>query len=337
MDDLDVGNSAMSFMGMEPSEAKGSDEKVGEERLGSSSPLQSFGATLLLGSILFVIIMLIIIALVIIVKRSNPSPKCRERVTKYRRFVFFNPIIRYLVLNAVKLNMSGFVVFKLMGETSDLAVAIAILVMTNGAPLVFCITVSCYKDQLESEVCNKSFGAIYAGKNIADKKHRAGLFPILFFWRRALFIVATVFLFDYPLMQMVAHIFLTMVTFSLLAYDSQAYELPSQRIVEVGSEFTLHMTSIMMSLFMNPAYDEEQKNLQETMSLACMGMLLSLNVIFILHTTCAGCKEKRRRKKLEQQKKKHQENQEKKKQERAKKSGKIVLGVIKEEDEPDEQ
>ena len=41
------------------------------------------------------------------------------------------------------------------------------------------------------------------------------------------------------------------------------------------------------------------------MSLACMGMLLSLNVIFILHTTCAGCKEKRRRKKLEQQKKKH--------------------------------
>lgn len=39
MDDLDVGNSAMSFMGMEPSETKGSDEKVGEERLGSSSPL----------------------------------------------------------------------------------------------------------------------------------------------------------------------------------------------------------------------------------------------------------------------------------------------------------
>ena len=41
---------------------------------------------------------------------------------------------------------------------------------------------------------------MFTGKNVQDVDHSAHLYPMLFFWRRALFAVATVFLFDYPLM-----------------------------------------------------------------------------------------------------------------------------------------
>ena len=39
MDDLDVGGTVMEAMGMQASEASSTKEKVGEERLGSFSPL----------------------------------------------------------------------------------------------------------------------------------------------------------------------------------------------------------------------------------------------------------------------------------------------------------
>ena len=168
--------------------------------------------------------MLVLITVVIIVKRSRASPKCNERVKKLKRFVFFNPIIRYLVLNSLKLNMSGLVVFKTLGETMDKGVGIAILTLVNGAPIVFYIVVERWKDKLESEEARKSFGSIYAGKSLRDKDHLAGLYPMQFFWRRALFIAATVFLFDYPLMQMYAHFLLTMISIVILSTDKRAFD-----------------------------------------------------------------------------------------------------------------
>ena len=45
-----------------------------------------------------------------------------------------------------------------------------------------------------------------------------------FFWRRALFVATTVFLFDYPLMQMLAHYFLTMATVVVLANNPRTYD-----------------------------------------------------------------------------------------------------------------
>jgi len=82
----------------------------------------------------------------------------------------------------------------------DKAVGIAILTLVNGAPIIFCISVERWKKTLETEDVRKSFGALYAGKNISPKDHHASLFPMQYFWRRALFVAATIFLFDYPVM-----------------------------------------------------------------------------------------------------------------------------------------
>jgi len=80
MDDLDVGSIVMETIGMAPNEATSTDEKVGDERLGSSGLFESFGATLLLASCLFVLALLIVILVIVIFKRMKSSPKCQARV-----------------------------------------------------------------------------------------------------------------------------------------------------------------------------------------------------------------------------------------------------------------
>ena len=82
---------------------------------------------------------------------------------------------------------------------------------------------------------------------------------MFFFWRRLLFILVTVYMFDYPLMQMFSHHLLSMVTMAILLHDQGSFESKAQRNVEVGSELCLHLASIVMSQFMNVSVDEEQK------------------------------------------------------------------------------
>ena len=112
MDGINVGQEIMTTLGIPSEPESATEEKVGEERLGDSNLLASFGATLILFSILFGLLLLIVIAVIFIVRRVKTSPKCRERVKKIKRSVFFNPIIRYMILNSLKLNMSALLAVK---------------------------------------------------------------------------------------------------------------------------------------------------------------------------------------------------------------------------------
>ena len=143
MDDIDIGTAVMDTLGLPADKTSSTEEKVGEERLGSESPLSSFGATLLLSSIVFGIILLIVIIVICIVKRNSTSQKCKACALKLKRAIFFNPIIRYLLLNALKLNMSALMVIKATDpSSSDLAIGIATLTIINGAPLVFYVVIN---------------------------------------------------------------------------------------------------------------------------------------------------------------------------------------------------
>ena len=49
-------------------------------------------------------------------------------------------------------------------------------------------------------------GTLYDGKNVeADRKHKVWSYPLVYFYRRTLFILGTVLLFDYPAQQMIVH------------------------------------------------------------------------------------------------------------------------------------
>ena len=63
------------------------------------------------------------------------------------------------------------------------------------------------------------------------------LYPLAFFYRRTVFIIVTVFLFDRPAMQMILNQVLTMFMIIYLLYESKSlFASRSMQIVETGSE-----------------------------------------------------------------------------------------------------
>ena len=229
MDDLDIGSEVMAALGVSQEETTSTEEKVGEERLGSPNAASTFGPTLLLGSIALIVLVLILILAMIVLKRMLISEEGRERIKKLKRMVFFNPIIRYLVLNSLKLNMAGLVPFKMASgaSASEIMTAMSIVLVVNGAPILFYLALRRHHLALQEDDNKASFGALYKGKNVHDKNHRVWFYVLLFFWRRTLFVAASVFLFDYPLMQMMAHYLLTGATIVLLTSNRRLFESAS--------------------------------------------------------------------------------------------------------------
>ena len=139
--------------------------------------------------------------------------------------VFYNPIIRYFVLNSLKLSICAAVALRDQdGEDSAYVYPFMILTVINVIPVVFFLVAYCKRDKLDEEATRKSIGAIYLGKNVTKNDHKAHVYPMIFFWRRSLFVIVTVCLFDQPTLQMIAHYLLTMLTVTALLADSTAFD-----------------------------------------------------------------------------------------------------------------
>ena len=142
MDDFDVMGIVMEWLGFEQSKSSSpTDEQVGESRLGTADAMSSLGPTLLLASIGFLLLIIIVVVILVLARRMKCSNGTRELVGKIRRAVFWNAIIRYLILNSLKLNLSGMLVLKLYQSSTqmDMAIAIGILAFINGIPFVFIV------------------------------------------------------------------------------------------------------------------------------------------------------------------------------------------------------
>ena len=129
----------------------------------------------------------------------------------------WNPVIRYLLLNSLKINYSAACVFKHTdaGAWSQF-VAVLMLVGINVCPLILARILYKNNGVLEDKEKVSKIGTLYEGKNVpADRKHRVWIYPLVFFFRRSLFIVGTLVLFDYPALQMVVHQLLSL---AMLAY-----------------------------------------------------------------------------------------------------------------------
>ena len=173
--------------------------------------------------------------------------------------VFWNPIVRYLVLNSMKLSMSALVVMYATEKgAGDIATSIGLLTLLNGAPFVFMFALRSNKKTLAEQETIKSIGAIYAGKNVESKQdHYLWLYPMVFFWRRTFYIVITVYLFDWPGVQVQAHLVLSLISAGILAVDPSAFESTAQKMMEVGSEALLLFSSICLAQFTDFAYGED--------------------------------------------------------------------------------
>ena len=76
MDDMNVGGSIMSFIGLDFSDSSPTEEELGEARLGSKDPLSFFGPTLILGIIVLFLLILITVICLVVAKRRKKSLDC---------------------------------------------------------------------------------------------------------------------------------------------------------------------------------------------------------------------------------------------------------------------
>ena len=174
--------------------------KVGYNRFGSPDLFQSFGPTFYITTGTFTLILLLALLIIFIGRRLDLSDKNILRLKSLEDNLFYNPVIRLMFLEAIKTNISAALVFKLLGnESAQVICASLVLALINGAPLIFARILKKRENDLESEETIRKFGSLYDNKNVnMERDHRVWATPLAFFYRRTIFGMVTVFLFDKP-------------------------------------------------------------------------------------------------------------------------------------------
>lgn len=95
-DDIGIGSAISEFFGFPSKEDAGPEERVGDERLGSSDILENFGSTLLIALAVFIALVILLTMAICLCRRINLSAKNQERLQKLKRTIFYNPIIKIL-------------------------------------------------------------------------------------------------------------------------------------------------------------------------------------------------------------------------------------------------
>ena len=151
-------------------------------------------------------------------RRVGLDSKCKRCVNKISEKIFFNPLIRYLLLNTLKFTIVSLIVFRAnKPSTTDLIVSIAILSFIGLITINFVILLRCMSKELGKEMRLRRFGTLYQGKNVNSARNKVYLVPFAFFIRRIAFGCTTVFLFYHPHLQFIAHHLLTMAMIVYLA------------------------------------------------------------------------------------------------------------------------
>ena len=101
-DGLEIGAKINDIFGI-PNKTKEESSSVGSDQSDAPSIIESLGATLLLVSVSVLALVLLLLVFIWCYKRNNKSlPSC---LTKIVNKVFYNVLIRYTLLNCLKLNM----------------------------------------------------------------------------------------------------------------------------------------------------------------------------------------------------------------------------------------
>ena len=270
-------------------EVKPEENKVEDEKLGSVNLFDNYGVTL----IIVAICMLAIIGVVYLshhfVKKSQASPKWTESLTKAKRMVFYNPLIRYSFLNFIKLNMACFVACYAKGGTAfNTVLAVLLLLVLNLVPAYFCAHLYRNRTSLESKDSIATFGTLYSGLKLKSRsdledptkfeQHKVWVYPLVFMLRKTVFVAITVLFSKSPSMQMTLH---EVTTFLYTVYIIRpgVYECSRKRFVEVGSELLLLPSTLVLHWFLTVAPQDKFK--QEVLTwtfFTVIFLLISLNM-----------------------------------------------------------
>ena len=128
------------------------------------------------------------------------------RLKKLKQKVFYNPTIRFLILNFLKLNFASTVILaaSLQRSRTEFIFAIFTFVSLNSMPILFFCILRRHQDTLTDEDKINSFGTLYAGRNVTNEAHKVHFLPLAFFYRRTIFVLVTVHFFDHPGLQLIS-------------------------------------------------------------------------------------------------------------------------------------
>ena len=121
--------------------------------------MKNLGATLLFFTALFGILILVVIGLAYLCRNIRLSEANKNRLEDLKKKLFFDMLIRYSLLNALKLNLTA-----LMGITAsglEKLPSIALLVILNLLPFVYSYVLIRKGDELKTEDNKKRYGNLY--------------------------------------------------------------------------------------------------------------------------------------------------------------------------------
>ena len=187
-------------------------------RLGSEDFLGNLGPTFLLMALLVIVVITLSVILFYCARRQQLTSKIKSRIMDLKQKVFFNPLIRFVYLNYLKLNMGAMVgIFSAKATYKDILPSCAVIIVLNLIPIIFAYVLHKKRLNLAEESVVKSIGTIYQGQKVDSLekpkvKQRNWIYPLVFCSRRTLFIWVCTGLFYHVNMQMVVHQLLTMLT-----------------------------------------------------------------------------------------------------------------------------
>ena len=150
IEDLQIGKSIADSIGLQPDDKQGPEQNVGAERLGKSDILSRLGVTLLLISVIIVVLAILVVSLHLLCS-YRISDENRLRLSNLRSKLFYNPFIRYVILNSLKLNLTAVTTFQLAANDSiQVTTAAFLFIAINGVPLVLSRTLFKLNDELHS-------------------------------------------------------------------------------------------------------------------------------------------------------------------------------------------
>ena len=124
-------------------------QKVGKDRIGDQTGLlESLGPTFLLLTFAVVLVITLVSILMIICRQCKSDLTCGKLVTKARKKIFYGMIIRFLLMNALKLNVT---LISGARESTDKALSICLLVLMQLVPVIFTYVLVKIEDDLDSE------------------------------------------------------------------------------------------------------------------------------------------------------------------------------------------
>ena len=113
--------------------------------------------------------------------------------------MLYNPIIRYIIVNLLKLTLASLLALKAEDKTSeDIATSVAVLSIIGLAPITFVYVLKRDHHKLKDTSVEKMIGTLYEGKYVKGKNHATHQFIVMFFVRRIIFACFTVYLHDSP-------------------------------------------------------------------------------------------------------------------------------------------